>query len=59
MIGAGAKIIGAVNIGNNARIGAGCVVVKDVPANATVVSASNRVINHEYELDNTFTGKIS
>ena len=58
MIGAGAKIIGAVNIGDNARIGAGCVVVKDVPANATVVSATNRVIEHDYNLDNTFTASI-
>ena len=58
MIGAGAKIIGAVSIGNNARIGAGCVVVKDVPANATVVSAANRIIEHEYNLDNSFLGTI-
>lgn len=58
MIGAGAKIIGAVNIGDNVRIGAGCVVVKDVPANATVISATNRVIEHDYNLDNTFTASI-
>lgn len=58
MIGAGAIIIGAVTIGENARIGAGCVVVKDVPPNATVVSATNRIIEHEVELDNTFTGNI-
>ena len=58
MIGAGAKIIGAVSIGNNARIGAGCVVVKDVPANATVVSVANRIIEHEYNLDNSFIGTI-
>lgn len=58
MIGAGAMIIGAVTIGDNARIGAGCVVVKDVPPNTTVVSAANRMIVHDRELDNTFTGQI-
>lgn len=35
-VGAGAKIIGAVVIGNGARIGANAVVVKDIPAYATV-----------------------
>lgn len=38
-VGAGAKIIGRCRIGENAKIGAGAVVVKDVPANATVVCA--------------------
>jgi len=35
-IGAGAKVIGGVRIGNRVRIGANAVVVKDVPDNATV-----------------------
>jgi serine O-acetyltransferase len=36
-IGTGAKVIGPVSVGPNARIGANAVVVDDVPANATVV----------------------
>jgi serine O-acetyltransferase len=36
-IGAGAKLIGAISIGDHARIGANAVVVFDVPANATAV----------------------
>lgn len=36
-IGAGAKILGKINIGNNVRIGANCIVVKDIPDNTTVV----------------------
>jgi serine O-acetyltransferase len=36
-IGAGAKIVGPVNIGEGARIGANAVVVHDVPADTTVV----------------------
>lgn len=53
-IGAGAKIIGNVKIGNNVRIGANCVVTTDVPDNTTVVSASNRMIEHDFPLDNKF-----
>lgn len=53
-IGTGAKLIGNIKIGNNVRIGANCVVAHDVPDNATVVSERNRIINHDYELDNQF-----
>ena len=42
-IGAGAKIIGPIRIGDNVRIGANTVVTKDVPSNCTVVGA-NRII---------------
>lgn len=41
---AGAIIVGGVHIGNGASIGAGAVVVKDVPENAVVVGAPVRVI---------------
>lgn len=53
-IGAGAKIIGNVIIGDNVRIGANTVVTKDVPNNATVVGARCRVIKHDYKLCNGF-----
>jgi serine O-acetyltransferase len=43
-IGAGAKIIGPVTIGDGARIGANAVVVKDVPAYATVVGVPAKVV---------------
>ena len=36
-IGAGSSIIGNINIGNNAKIGAGAVVLKHVPSDRTVV----------------------
>jgi serine acetyltransferase len=52
-IGAGATIIGNVTIGNNCRIGANCVVVKDMPANTTAVSASARFIQSNEPMDNT------
>lgn len=44
MVGAGAKILGSVNIGDNCKIGAGSVVVKDVPANCTVVGVPGRIV---------------
>lgn len=53
-IGCGAKIIGNVYIGDNARIGANCVVTMDVPANATVVLEKPRIIQKENNI-NTFT----
>lgn len=44
LIGAGAKILPNVKIGNNVKIGANCVVVEDIPDNATVVMSKPRVI---------------
>lgn len=37
MIGCGAKILGNIIIGDNSKIGANAVILKDVPSNATVV----------------------
>lgn len=53
-IGAGAKIIGKVVVGDNCRIGANCVVTKDVPENTTVVSAPVRYIHKDKLNDNSF-----
>ena len=53
-IGCGAKIIGNVYVGNNVRIGANCVVTKDVPDNATVVAAAPRIIPHETPRNNRY-----
>lgn len=44
VVGAGAKILGPILIGDNARVGSNSVVVKDVPAGATVVGIPGRVV---------------
>ncbi len=44
MISAGAKILGPFVVGKNAKIGAGSIVLKEVPANATVVGVPGRVV---------------
>ncbi len=44
MIGAGTKILGPFKVGDNSKIGAGSVVLKEVPANCTVVGVPARVI---------------
>ena len=44
-IGPGAKIIGAIKVGNNVAIGANAVVTHDVPNNAVVVGVPARVIS--------------
>ena len=43
-VGVNSSVLGAITIGDNARVGGGSVVVKDVPANATVVGVPARVV---------------
>ncbi len=58
-IGCGAKIIGNVHVGHNARIGANAVVVKDVPANSVTVLRNVETIVKDQELDNTWISNNS
>lgn len=44
MVSAGAKILGSITIGENSKIGAGSVVIKDVPPNCTVVGVPGRIV---------------
>jgi serine O-acetyltransferase len=44
-IGAGAKVLGAIKVGEDSRIGANAVVVKDVPSSAVVVGVPGQVIS--------------
>lgn len=44
MIGAGAVILGNIVIGDNVKIGANAVVLKDIPDNCTVVGIPGKII---------------
>jgi serine O-acetyltransferase len=44
VVGAGAKLLGPISIGTGARIGSNAVVLKDVPAAATVVGVPGRIV---------------
>jgi serine O-acetyltransferase len=44
VVGAGAKVLGPIEIGENARIGSNSVVIKDVPAGATCLGVPGRII---------------
>ena len=49
MIGAGAKVLGPITIGKNAKVAAGAVVVKDVEPNCTVVGVPGEVVRIDGE----------
>lgn len=56
IVGAGARVLGNITVGDNVKIGANSVVLKDVPANTTVVGVSriidkSKVIEEECSLD--------
>jgi serine O-acetyltransferase len=44
IVGAGAKVLGNIQLGNNVRIGAGSVVLRDVPSDCTVVGVPGRIV---------------
>src|SRR6478752_6923861 len=46
LVGVGAEVLGAITIGDNARIGGGAVVLKDVPPNTTAVGVPARIVGY-------------
>lgn len=44
MVGSGAKVLGPISVGDNARVAANAVVLRDVPANATVVGVPGHIV---------------
>jgi serine O-acetyltransferase len=49
VVGAGAKVLGNIEIGDNVRIGAGAVVLRDVPPNCTVVGVPGRIVRRRVD----------
>ena len=49
MVSAGAKIIGSFTVGKNSKIGAGSVVIEEVPPNCTVVGIPGRIVRQNNE----------
>lgn len=47
VVGAGAKILGNITIGDNSYIGANAVVIKDVPPNSTVIGVPGRITKQD------------
>jgi serine O-acetyltransferase len=50
VVGAGAKILGAIRIGDHSRVGAGSVVVTEVPPHSTVVGIPGRVVQRSDQI---------
>ena len=51
VVGAGAKVLGNITIGDYVQIGANSVVLKDVPSKSTVVGIPGRIVKMEGDLD--------
>ena len=47
ILGAGAKLIGNITIGDDCRVGANAVVTKDMPAGSTAVGANARLVKNQ------------
>lgn len=47
LIATGAKVLGAITIGENSKVGGGSVVLKDVPPNCTVVGIPGRIVKQD------------
>ena len=49
VVGAGAKVLGGIRIGDNVKVGANAVVLRSVPPNSTVVGNPGRIVKYEGE----------
>jgi serine O-acetyltransferase len=56
IIGAGAKVLGPITVGDNARVGSNAVVVDSVPKDTTVVGIPARPVDRQLPRDRNFPG---
>lgn len=54
IVGSGAQILGPITVGENARVGANAVVIKDVPSRATVVGIPAKVVSRASRAQDEF-----
>ena len=59
LIATGAKVLGSITIGENSKIGAGSVVLKEVPPNSTVVGVPGKVVIQDGKTDQQQQGHES
>lgn len=59
VIGAGAKVLGPIIIGKNAKVGSNSVVVKDVPDSATVLGIPGRIVSKSPAVSDSKRDKIA
>ncbi|MCU0543532.1 MAG: serine O-acetyltransferase [Oscillatoriaceae cyanobacterium Prado104] len=50
VVGAGAQVLGNIQIGNNVRVGAGSVVLRDIPSDCTVVGVPGRIVSRKNQV---------
>lgn len=50
VVGAGAKVLGPITIGNNVQIGANSVVTKDIPDNSVVVGVPGQIVTEDHDM---------
>ncbi len=53
IVGAGAKVLGPIHVGDDARVGSNAVVLKPVPAGATVIGVPGRLVEASKPVDDT------
>lgn len=58
VVATGAKVLGSFKVGNNSKIGAGSVVLQEVPPNSTVVGIPGKVVWHEGKKINSYSCEV-
>ena len=48
MVGTGAKVLGNIHIGDNVKIGANCIVIKDVEAGKTIIGVPGEILTRKH-----------
>lgn len=56
LVGAGAKILGAITLGDDVRVGSNSVVVKDAPANSTVIGIPGKIVQTPKDAEHLLHG---